>query len=100
MSTDTQQSHGPGLPTYFAIFFSLMILTGVTVWVAYHDWGALNNVIALSIASLKAMLVILFFMHVRYEKRMIGAFLLVGVLWLLLIIAFVLLDVWARNAWF
>jgi cytochrome c oxidase subunit 4 len=57
-------------PTYYAIFGALMVLTGVTVGVAFINLGALNFPVALAIAILKATLVILFFMHVKYSSRL------------------------------
>ena len=56
--------------TYYGIFASLMVLTVVTVSVAFINLGALNFPVALGIAILKATLVILFFMHVKYSSRL------------------------------
>ena len=44
-----------------------MLLTGVTVAVAYVDLGPMNTVVALAIACFKAMIVVLYFMHVKYS---------------------------------
>ena len=55
---------------YYAIFGSLMVLTVITVAIAFVNLGALNFPVALSIAILKATLVILFFMHVKYSSRL------------------------------
>jgi cytochrome c oxidase subunit 4 len=55
---------------YYAIFATLMVLTGVTVAVAYIDLGMFNPLVALGIAIFKATLVILYFMHVKYSSRM------------------------------
>ena len=57
-------------PMYYAIFGSLMVLTALTVAIAFVDLGALNFPVALSIAILKATLVILFFMHVKYSSSL------------------------------
>ena len=56
--------------TYYAIFGSQMVLTAVTVIVAFINLGSLNFPVALSIAIVKATLVILFFMHVKYSSRL------------------------------
>ncbi|MDA1183810.1 MAG: cytochrome C oxidase subunit IV family protein [Acidobacteria bacterium] len=56
--------------SYYAIFGSLMVLTAITVGIAFVNLGALNFPVALSIAILKATLVILFFMHVKYSSRL------------------------------
>ena len=55
---------------YYGIFGALMVLTALTVGVAFINLGMLNFPVALSIAILKATLVILFFMHVKYSSRL------------------------------
>jgi cytochrome c oxidase subunit 4 len=56
--------------TYYLIFTALMAFTAITVAVAFVDLGALNAVTALAIAVIKATLVVLFFMHVKYSPRL------------------------------
>ena len=56
--------------TYYAIFGALMVLTAVTVGVAFVNLGALNFPVAIGIAITKATLVVLFFMHVKYSSRL------------------------------
>lgn len=59
----------PPVP-YFAIFFTLVIFTGITILASFKDMGKAGNVIlAFAIAGFKASLVMLFFMHLKYEKR-------------------------------
>ena len=53
-----------------AILFALLIGTGLTVWASFIDLGPWNPVIALAIATTKAMLVVLFFMHVKYSTKL------------------------------
>jgi cytochrome c oxidase subunit 4 len=55
---------------YLAVFVTLMVGTGLTVWAAQQDFGVLNTPVALAIAITKATLVILFFMHVKYSPRL------------------------------
>lgn len=57
--------------TYTIVFVTLLIFTGLTVLAAYIDMGILNPVVALAIASIKAVIVILFFMHVKYQSKLI-----------------------------
>jgi cytochrome c oxidase subunit 4 len=83
--------------TYYLVFASLMVLTLVTVGIAYLDLGPLNNILALTIAVVKALLVILYFMHVRYGSRLTWLFIGAGVFWLVLLIAFTLSDVLTRG---
>ena len=55
---------------YYTIFLALLVGTALTVAVAFVDLGAMNNVAMLTIAGVKALLVILFFMHVRWSTRL------------------------------
>ena len=82
---------------YYLIFALLLALTAVTTVVAEIDLGALNNVVALAIAVTKAMLVLLFFMHVRYSTRLTWLVICAGVAWLSILIVFTLSDVWTRS---
>jgi cytochrome c oxidase subunit IV len=65
-----RMSHTSPTSSYYAIFGALMVLTAITVAVAFVDLGALNFPVALAIAITKATLVILFFMHVKYSSRL------------------------------
>jgi cytochrome c oxidase subunit 4 len=86
-----------GLPQYFAVFAALMVLTALTVWVAFQDFGWLNNVIAIGIAVIKGSLVILYFMHVRYSSQLTKSLFIVSICFFLVLVAFVLSDVWTRG---
>ena len=55
---------------YVAIFLALLVLTGTTVAVSYIDLGVFNPVVALAIACIKMVLVVLFFMHVKYSSKL------------------------------
>jgi len=68
--------------TYFAIFAALMVLTALTVWVAFQDFGAMNVPIAFAIATVKATIVILFFMHVIHSPKLIGVILIGSIVFL------------------
>lgn len=82
---------------YFAIFGALMVMTGVTVWVASLDLGRWNAIVALSIAVVKATLVVLYFMHVRYSSKLTWVFICAGVIWLIILFAFTLSDYLTRG---
>jgi cytochrome c oxidase subunit IV len=78
---------------YYGIWITLMILTVVTASVAFIDLGPLNTVVALVIASTKALLVILFFMHVKYTSEKLTKMVIVAsVFWLLLLLLLSLAD--------
>ena len=72
MSTHTEtqghHDHGDAAKLYLRTLLLLLVLTVITVGASYIDFGAGNIVIALFIASIKATLVALFFMHLRYDK--------------------------------
>ena len=75
------------LKIYFLIFFALMLGTTLTVAVAFVNMGFLNTPVALVIALIKASLVILFFMHVKYSPKLIGLFAVAGFIWLAIMLS-------------
>jgi cytochrome c oxidase subunit 4 len=84
---------------YYVIFGALMVLTALTVWVANIDLGSekLNTVVALAIAVTKAMLVVLYFMHVRYSSRLTWVVVAGGFLWLLIMVGLTMSDYLSRG---
>ena len=68
--------------TYVLVCGALLALTVITYAVARVDLGPWNTLVALAIAFMKASLVILFFMHVRYSSHLTRVFVLAGILWL------------------
>jgi cytochrome c oxidase subunit IV len=82
---------------YLAVFGSLIVLTATTVAAAFVDLGALNNVVMLGIAILKASLVVAFFMHVKYSTRLIPVIAIGGFLWLLILFGITMSDYLARG---
>lgn len=83
--------------TYVKIFMALLGLTAVTVAVAFVNLGPLNTIVALSIAVLKAVLVILFFMHVKESGHLLWVVVGAGFFWLLLLLVFLMLDFLSRG---
>lgn len=88
--------HVTPLGVYLAIFGALMVLTVVTVLVAYVNLGQLNKVVALSIASFKATLVILYFMHVKYASRLTKLFAVTGFFILAILLGLTMVDYISR----
>jgi len=78
------------------IWLVLIVLTGITVGVTSFDFGYLNVLVAMSVASAKALLVIFFFMHLKYENRTLGIFLLLVFVILAIFIGFTFFDVAMR----
>ena len=92
------------LRLYVGIFAALIGLTGLTVAVAFFDLGGgrlhfVNAIVAITIAVVKALLVVLYFMHVRYSSRLIWIFVGAGVFWLLILFVLTLADFLSRG-WF
>ena len=88
--------HVTPLRTYLNVFLGLMLLTGLTTAVSFIDFGAFNDILAMSIAGVKAALVIAIFMHVKYSTPLIKIFAVAGFLWLLIFFALILTDYEAR----
>jgi cytochrome c oxidase subunit 4 len=82
---------------YFVIFGALMVFTLLTVWVSYVDLGYFNLTVALIIAITKAMLVVLYFMHVRWSERLIQVTAASGFVFLLILFSITLSDYLTRN---
>ena len=59
-----------GLGAYFAVFVALMVFTGLTVWAAYQHLGIWNTPVALGIATAKAVMVALIFMHLKSSPKL------------------------------
>jgi cytochrome c oxidase subunit 4 len=89
--------HVISLKTYIAVFVSLLVGTVLTVVAASFDMGALNTPIALTIAVIKATLVILFFMHVRYSSRLTQVIIAASLVWLAIMLTFTLSDYFFRG---
>jgi cytochrome c oxidase subunit 4 len=78
---------------YYAIWISLLLLTGITAGVAFIDLGPFNTIVALTIATLKAVLVILFFMHLKYtSEKMTSVVVISAIFWLFILLALSLAD--------
>jgi cytochrome c oxidase subunit 4 len=82
---------------YLLIFASLMVLTVVTVAASRYDFGPGNTVVAMAIAVLKATLVVLFFMHVKYSSRLVQVLVAAAFLWLALLISGTFSDYVSRG---
>jgi cytochrome c oxidase subunit 4 len=91
------ETHVLPLKIYLLIFGALLVLTGVTVQVAYVDLGFMNTVVALGIACFKASLVVLYFMHLRYSGALPKLFWVAGLLWLAILLAFAMSDYLSRQ---
>jgi len=71
--------------------------TSITVWAAYQNFGIFNIVIALGIATFKATLVVLYFMHARYSPRRTQLVIVCSIFWLAIMLALTLVDYDTRS---
>lgn len=100
MAEHTEQSeHIMSSGFYWLIWVILIAATFLTAWIATIDLGPFNTVVALIIATCKATIVVLFFMHVKYtSEKMTKAVLIAAVFWLLLLLVLSLADYSTRYA--
>ncbi len=87
----------PTTSTYYKIFAILMILALATTAIAFIDLGVFNPIVAMVIAVTKATLVVLFFMHVRYQGRLTFVFAIAGFCWLVILLLLTASDYLTRG---
>ncbi len=92
--------HSTSRAVYFLTFGALMVLTAATVIVATFDLGWANDVVAMAIAVTKALLVLWFFMHLRYSTRVTVLTAVAGFFWLAILIFLTLNDYATRETLF
>ena len=96
MSEQEHTEHIVKPGTYVAIITTLLFLTGLTVTAAYINLGRFNIVVALVIATLKAALVVLFFMHAKFSPRRTQLVIVAGIFWLIILLFMTLSDYVSR----
>ena len=84
------------IKTYCITFALLMVLLAVTIGVAYVDLGKFNMVVAMTVAIVKAVLIISVFMHVRYGQKLIWVFAGAGFFWLSILLFLTMNDYLTR----
>jgi cytochrome c oxidase subunit IV len=90
-------AHVAPVRLYLVIFGALMILTALTVAVTYVDLGAANLFVAMGIAIFKAVLVVLYFMHVRWSDRLTVVTVMTALVFLGVLFAFTWADYLTRG---
>lgn len=83
--------------TYFFVFLALLVLTATTTGVAYIDLGEFNIVVAITIAVIKALLVVMIFMHVKQSTSLTKLIVAAGVFWMVILIALTFSDYVSRG---
>ncbi len=97
MSKKDHQEHVIPLMVYLAVGAALLVLTVITVAVSYVNLGPFNLVVAIGIATFKAMLVALFFMHLLYDNKLFMAVFLSGLMFLGIFIILTMFDTMKRD---
>lgn len=82
---------------YIIIGSALLALTAITVWVSMYDLGSMNIVIAMTVASVKGILVLLFFMHLKYTDKLYSIAFAAAIVILGLFITFTMFDTLYRG---
>jgi cytochrome c oxidase subunit 4 len=85
-------SHPMPIWMLFSVFFALLFLTGLTVFQAQFDLGNAEIWASLTIATIKAALVILFFMHLLWDKPLNAIVILGSLIFVALFLGFTLMD--------
>jgi cytochrome c oxidase subunit 4 len=93
-----REHHIVGPKVYVVILFGLLLGTALTVLASFWELGILNPIIALAIATAKAMLVVLFFMHVKYSTKLTKLTVCAGIFTFVILIGMTLSDYMTR-AW-
>ena len=100
MSQDTshhEHIHITPIRTYLGVAGALLFLTAITVWVAGHDYGEWNLIVAMAVAATKAILVAMFFMHLLYDNKLYLMVFVGSILFLTIFIIFTMFDTLRRD---
>ena len=105
METHETGHHVVPVSTYIKVITSLMVLLIITLAAAAVDFSAmspnlawLNIVIAMGIAVVKAIIIILYFMHVKYSSKLDCVFAFAAFYWVMILFGMTLIDYFARPA--
>jgi cytochrome c oxidase subunit IV len=83
--------------TYVIVWASLLMLLGLTVAVSFIHLGWFNPVAAVTIAFVKAVIIVLYFMHVRYSSPLVWAFAAGSILWLAIMFVLTFSEYLSRS---
>ncbi len=94
---DEHDVHITPVRTYLLAGLALLVLTLVTVGVAFVDLGPLNEIVALSVATAKALVIVLIFMHGRYATGVSRLAIVAGLIWFAILVVGILDDYLTRD---
>ena len=90
-------THIVPIPVYLVVFASLMVLLVITLVAAHYDLDGWNIVIAVTIAVVKAAIIVLYFMHLRWSTSLVRVFAGAALFWLWILFVLVLCDYFSRQ---
>ncbi|MGA2002159.1 MAG: cytochrome C oxidase subunit IV family protein [Terriglobales bacterium] len=96
---NSHPEHVSSVGSSVAIWITLLICTGLTVGAAFIDMGPFNTIAALCIATFKAILVVLFFMHVKYTHEKLTGLVIVSAIFFLFILLALSMADYATRLW-
>jgi|SRR5271169_5002918 cytochrome c oxidase subunit IV len=96
---ESTSEHVSSLGSSVAIWLTLLVFTGLTVGAAFVDMGPFNTIIALTIATFKGILVVLFFMHVKYTHEKLTGLVIVSAIFFLFILLALSMADYATRLW-
>ena len=97
MNRVSEPEHIVSRKIYLTIFLALILGTSLTTWAAFQNFGRFNIVIALAIATAKATLVVLYFMHARYAEKRTRLVIVCALCWLAIMLVLTLSDYKTRR---
>jgi len=97
MASEEHRQHVIAPSVYVGIWAILMVLTGLTVFASYIEMGDFNIIVALTIATIKGTLVVLFFMHLYYSSKLTKVTVIAAMFFLFLLLALSLTDYLTRS---
>jgi cytochrome c oxidase subunit 4 len=90
-------AHVSSVKVYVGVFLLLMVMTAITVAVAFVPLGFLNKAVAVGIATFKATMVILYFMHVKYSSRLTKLVVVTGLFFMIILLGLTMADYSSRG---
>lgn len=94
------EEHKPHIVEYLTniyVWIALAVLTVITIWVSEFDLKLLTVAVALSVASIKATLVLMYFMHLRFDSKILTFMVLITMIVFMSIIVFTFFDYSYRS---
>ena len=97
MSQDSHEHHITPFPIYIKVFSALIVLTVITVVASLFDFGAMNTVIAMLIATVKAFVVVYWFMHMGHEGWLNRSVFIMAFFFLVVFFVLTAMDIFTRT---